>query len=174
MENTHRVLKLAFIISIILGIAFGTGWLCGYNRGARSCKSDFAEVDHTVTADTVRDTIFTSAPVARATKTAGTKRVTVSVAADERGDTTSGTIEIDLPLTLTEYGDSTYRAWVSGYMATLDSIEVYQKTVTVTEKITLRERKKWGFTIGPSVGVGWTGEKFSPMVGVSLTYGFSF
>lgn len=85
---------------------------------------------------------------------------------------------VQIPITQKEYADSSYRAWVSGYMASLDSIEIYNRTVLVTEKvtetITKQARRKWGFTVGPTLGAGWNGSHFAPYIGLGLTWGFSF
>lgn len=82
--------------------------------------------------------------------------------------------EVEVPIMQKEYADSTYRAWISGYMASLDSIEIYNKTQLIEETIFVTSRKRWGFTVGPSVGGGWNGRNFSPYIGVGITWGFSF
>lgn len=78
------------------------------------------------------------------------------------------------------YKDSTYTAHVSGYFASLDSIEVYNKNTFIHDStyvlkvVTVKEKpKKWHF--GPSVGITLGGGRIEPSVGVSLSYSiFSF
>lgn len=68
-----------------------------------------------------------------------------------------------------EYGDSTYRAVISGYRPVLEHIEVYPKTVTITRTITEAARNK-RFGVGVHVGYGVTSEGLSPYVGAGLSY----
>lgn len=81
-------------------------------------------------------------------------------------------VAVEIPITQKEYADSTYRAWVSGYMANLDSIQIYNHTEIITETITREKRRKWGLTIGPSAGAGWDGRKLTPYVGIGITWGY--
>ena len=81
------------------------------------------------------------------------------------GDTVRDTVY--LPITQKIYKDSLYTAYVSGYCAKLDSIEVYSKTRTMF----IRERaKRKRFGLGVQVGYGITGNKLSPYVGVGVSY----
>jgi len=81
------------------------------------------------------------------------------------GDTVRDTVY--LPITQKIYKDSLYTAYVSGYRAKLDSIEVYSKTRTMF----IRERaKRKRFGLGVQVGYGITGNKLSPYVGVGVSY----
>lgn len=76
--------------------------------------------------------------------------------------------ELEIPITQTEYADTNYRAWVSGYEARLDSLHIH----TVRETVTIREppgkRKRWG--IGLYVGYGMTPQGLQPSAGVSINY----
>lgn len=71
------------------------------------------------------------------------------------------------------YSDSTYTAWVSGYQTNLDSIEVYQRTVTnyitneVTKTVTKIKKPKWVISVGG--GIGYNG-KVEPYVGLNAGY----
>lgn len=81
------------------------------------------------------------------------------------GDTVRDTVY--LPITQKIYKDSLYTAYVSGYRAKLDSIEVYSKTRTMF----VRERaKRKKFGLGVQAGYGITGNKVSPYVGVGVSY----
>jgi hypothetical protein len=84
------------------------------------------------------------------------------------------TLFVSLPRERKVYQDSSYRAVVSGYMPSLDSM-----TVTVTKTSFVPSRKRWSVGIGPSVGLGWVspiggnagmGTYFG--VGVSFSYNF--
>lgn len=68
------------------------------------------------------------------------------------GDTVHDTVFIYIPISQKVYKDSLYTAWVSGYQAKLDSIEVYQKTQTIYIRDKLK-RKRFG--VGVQVGYGY-------------------
>lgn len=79
------------------------------------------------------------------------------------------TATVTIPITQKRYSDSTYTAWVSGYEAQLDSIEVYQRTQTIYNTVT--ERRKippWGVGITACYGVGKGG--LTPYIGIGVTY----
>lgn len=77
-------------------------------------------------------------------------------------------VYIEVPIYHKEYKDSTYQAWVSGYRVNLDSINVFQKTITEIHRI--REPpKRWG--LGVQVGAGYCGDKIiRPYIGVGISY----
>jgi hypothetical protein len=80
------------------------------------------------------------------------------------GDTVRDTVY--LPITQKIYKDSLYTAYVSGYRAKLDSIEVYSKTRTVF----IRERaKRKRFGLGVQAGYGFSGNKTSLYIGVGVS-----
>lgn len=67
--------------------------------------------------------------------------------------------------------DSTYTAWVSGVVPSLDSIRTYRETRYVDRHVyhTIREKpKRWG--IGLSAGYGFSDKGVVPYIGVSLNY----
>ena len=75
------------------------------------------------------------------------------------------TVTVEVPISQQVYVDSTYRAWVSGYRAALDSIHVYPTTRII--RIQERTRpKRW--SVGPYVGVDAI--SLRPSVGVSVQY----
>ena len=76
-----------------------------------------------------------------------------------KGDT------VFLPVIQKEYLTSDYRAWVSGYNAALDSIDVFPQTVYITKKIPAR---RWGLGVSTGYGVGQSG--LSPYIGVGVYY----
>ena len=80
------------------------------------------------------------------------------------GDTVRDTVY--LPITQKIYKDSLYTAYVSGYRAKLDSIEVYSTTRTMF----VRERaKRKRFGLGVQAGYGFSGNKATPYVGVGVS-----
>lgn len=101
--------------------------------------------------DTIRDTI----PVPVYVRVVDS--VPVPVFIPVLGDTVRDTVY--LLITQKVYRDSLYTAYVSGYRAKQDSIEVYGRTNTITIREQSR-RKRWGLGVqagnraGPYVGVG--------------------
>lgn len=81
-------------------------------------------------------------------------------------------VDAELPITQKEYEGENYRAWVSGYEAKLDSVEVYSRreVVTIREPPDKRNKrnKRWG--VGVSAGYGVTPSGMQPWVGVSISY----
>ena len=115
----------------------------------------------TVRIDTVRDTV--PVPVYESVVDSFPFVVPVPVPGDTVRDT------LHLPITQKIYKDSLYSAYVSGYRAKLDSIEVYSKTRTVF----VRERvKRKRFGLGVQAGYGFSGNKLTPYVGVGVSYSF--
>lgn len=80
------------------------------------------------------------------------------------------TIWAQLPREAKVYQDSAYRAAVSGFRPSLDSIEVYRKmqTVIVTQNVRIPP-PRWSW--GVQTGVGWNpGGGVSPYIGVGIQY----
>ena len=76
-------------------------------------------------------------------------------------------VDVRLEMTQRVYRDSMYTAWVSGYMAQLDSIEVYRRTERVS--ISVRERRG-RFGLGAVVGLGYARGGVAPFVGIGVYY----
>jgi hypothetical protein len=79
-------------------------------------------------------------------------------------------IAVEIPITQKVYEDSTYKAYVSGFKPSLDSIFVYPSKEVQTIKIKPKP-KRWG--IGVQVGYGLTLQpqpKFAPYIGVGISY----
>ena len=66
------------------------------------------------------------------------------------GDTVREPIVVPVPINQKEYLTENYHAWISGYNAALDSIDVFPKTVYVTKKIPDR---RWGLGVIGGYGV---------------------
>ena len=128
-----------------------------------------ARVEH-VSGEVVRDTIITNridtirdtvpVPVYESVVDSFPFVVPVPVPGDTVRDT------LYLPITQKTYKGSLYTAYVSGYRAKLDSIEVYSKTRTVF----VRERvKRKRFGLGVQAGYGIAGNKLGPYVGIGVS-----
>lgn len=126
----------------------------------------------------VYDTIpvFIDTPIPRDSTVIRYKTVTVPVydtIKTYHADTLhSDSVTVTLPITQKIYRDSTYEAWVSGYVPALDSIRIFQPITTITNTVTNTEirykQKRWG--LGVQVGIGVTPSKIEPYVGIGVSY----
>lgn len=141
------------VLLIVLLIA-GLSSVIGYGYGRR--------VEHSPSvADTVhiRDTVRDSIPylVIETVVQEIPELFPVYITLD--GDTIQELVYIPVPITQKEYQTENYRAWVSGYKPSLDSVWVYP------EKIIIREKpRRWGIGVIAGYGIGRNG--LSPYVGV--------
>ena len=85
-------------------------------------------------------------------------------------DTTE--IDVILPRTYAVYGDSTYRAVVSGIEPRLDTMAVFPKTkiqyITKTVTKTVTKKTRWG--LGVHIGGGLVKDKVRPYIGAGVSY----
>jgi hypothetical protein len=127
----------------------------------RNREAEVVEVE-VVRTDTVRitDTIVIVRPICTI------KRVTDTLLIHTT-DTLMREVVVSLPREEKVYEDSTFRAVVSGYRPSLDSMQVYQRhsVVKVTERI---KPPRWSF--GLQGGVGITPKGVQPYFGVGATY----
>lgn len=71
------------------------------------------------------------------------------------------------------YRTDDYEAWVSGFLPSLDSCNVFRETRLITTEITKKERKKrFGLGVQAGYGVGLSDGKIRPVpyIGVGLSY----
>lgn len=189
MDRKVKTIYILISVCLLLAAALGLTLL-------KDCRHEGTGPPGVTTEKEVKlevkyDTASVTAPEPKGGETLLRTETRSLPAADKRrerpkgGETASGhggeeqgagrdSVEVEIPITQKEYGDSTYHAWVSGYMANLDSIRVYTRKEYRTETVRLRERRRWGFTIGPTVGAGWNGQKIAPYIGLGVTWGYSF
>ena len=119
----------------------------------------------------VRDTIRESYPQYITQTIVRTERVEMPI-----NDTiiVRDTIEVEIPITERTYLDEEYKAVVEGYNPILKSIEVYPKTAYITTTETIKERKRWGVSIGIQGGYGITPKGYQPYAGVGVSFGYNF
>jgi len=139
-----------------------------YNCGRQETATD----KQILYVDTIYDTIRVAHPVAVESVTVRHEVVPImryrdSVRVEARDSIVVRDSVAIVPISQKIYRDSIYTAWVSGYKPSLDSIEVYQRTITIKERA-----KRWG--IGAQMGYGLTPKGFQPYVGVGVSYNISF
>lgn len=136
-------------------------FISGYDYASKHCYNVCTVTDTIIKTDTVTiapDTVYREVAL-------GEKMVKVVV-----HDTLfrTDTITDILPFVQREYRDSNYNAWVSGYEPALDSIKVFPRTVTVKERVTVKEKsRRWGVFGGIGIGVS---DRITPCVGVGIGY----
>lgn len=167
--------------SFIGGCATAAAVLAATALLLRGCQKDLPPTSQEVTIETVTDTVEvlvrTPVPVDSIVHRYVTVRVpiadTVQIAAASQTQTPhADSVNVSLPLTQRVYSDSTYQAWVSGYMPALDSIRILQPVTTVTRTVTNTETRyrtrRWG--LGIHAGVGLTPNKPQPYIGIGIQY----
>lgn len=149
---------------IVIGLLLALGlFSLGALYGSRCGKEKLVEVRDTVT---VVDTVRVIKPVAKDSVIVRTEKVYVKVSAEPTltenehlidGNNMMDSVLVEVPIEQKVYEDSTYKAWVSGYMPSLDSINVYQRTevITVTK---FQKPKKWSLGIGAGASLGTDGK----------------
>ena len=140
MKDSTRLLTLLFTFLLF--------WVIGFFFGHRTRKSPEPEIIRDTTIVTRYDTITKEKPVpvySYIHDTVRTYSQTVYHA----------TVQVDVPIEVKVYQeDSLYRAVVSGWRPSLDTLVVYPKTTEITITNTVKvPPPKWGFgvTAGPSV-----------------------
>ena len=143
----------------------------------RSCDGE-PPVQTVVRTDTliVRDTIHDSVPklvyqeVVRYVKeTPISLHDTVYMSKNEENVYLTDSGKVIVPISRKVYtDDSTYRAVVSGYKATLDQIDIYRKQTVITNTVT--KDRRWNFGLTGGIGYGLTTHKPDVFVGVGVTY----
>lgn len=157
----RELIRTLLGILLIAGIAFGIG--LGYGRRTARMPVRLSFVNDTVQV-TKTDTIWREKPVFVASSVI--RHDTVRLATLERD-----TVFVDVPIERRVYQeDSLYRAVVSGWHPSLDTLMVYPKTTTITirEKVPVPDRRRWG--IGIQAGAGATRNGLTPYIGVGVSY----
>jgi hypothetical protein len=136
--------------------------------GRRSVKPEIVEIHRTDTMwmrDTVRETVLV--PKIRYLTRVDTVLLLVP------GDTVK--VPVLVPISRNVYEGEDYRAVVSGFRASLDTLDIFRKTQTVTNTVVQRvevpgKPKRWG--IGVSAGYALTPQGVKPYIGAGISYSF--
>lgn len=136
--------------------------------GRRSVKPEIVEIHRTdtvVVRDTVRETVLV--PKIRYLTRVDTVLLPVP------GDTVE--VPVLVPISRKVYEGEDYRAVVSGFRASLDTLDIFRKTQTVTNTVVQRvevpgKPKRWG--IGVSAGYALTPQGVKPYIGAGISYSF--
>ena len=136
--------------------------------GRRSVKPEIVKIHRTdtvVVRDTVRETVLV--PKVRYLTRVDTVLLKVP------GDTVE--VPVLVPISQNVYEGEDYRAVVSGFRASLDTLDIFRKTQTATNTVVQRvevpgKPKRWG--IGVSAGYALTPQGVKPYIGAGISYSF--
>lgn len=136
--------------------------------GRRSVKPEIVEI-HTTDTVVVRDTVRETALVPKVRYLTRVDTVLLLVP----GDTVK--VPVLVPISRKVYEGEDYRAVVSGFRASLDTLDIFRKTQTVTNTVVQRvevpgKPKRWG--IGVSAGYALTPQGVKPYIGAGISYSF--
>lgn len=134
--------------------------------GRRSVKPEIVKIhrkDTVVVRDTVRETVLV--PEVRYLTRVDTVLLKVP------GDAVK--VPVLVPISRKVYEGEDYRAVVSGFRASLDTLDIFRKTQTVTNTVVQRvevpgKPKRWG--IGVSAGYALTPQGMKPYIGLGVQY----
>lgn len=118
--------------------------------------------------DVIRDTVFSTdtvkVPIPAASSETIVRYSAYPVVVPGDTITVHDTVFVYIPITQKVYHDSLYTAWVSGYSAKLDSIELYnrERTIFIHDKV---KRKRFG--LGVQAGYGYPHGGY---VGIGISY----
>ena len=132
----------------------------GVNYGEKRAECDYKE---RVVVEYRHDTITRVKPV----YIASTPEISTDTLILREHDT----IAVPVPIERRVYADSNYRAVVSGWHPSLDSISVYPTTrvITIERERVEKERSRWGLGIQAGAGLSANGVAV-PYVGVGVQY----
>jgi hypothetical protein len=123
-----------------------------------------SQVVEVVRTDTVMvtDTLLVVQPICTETRVTDTVRVVLR-------DTLLRLVEVRVPIEQRVYEDSTFRAYVSGFRPTLDSIEIIRPRteIRIRERV---EQKPPRWSLGIQGGYGVTPKGVQPYVGIGVAY----
>lgn len=136
--------------------------------GRRSVKPEIVEI-HTTDTVVVRDTVRETVLVPKVRYLTRVDTVLLKVP----GDTVE--VPVLVPISHKVYEGEDYRAVVSGFRASLDTLDIFRKTQTVTNTVVQRvevpgKPKRWG--IGVSAGYALTPQGVKPYIGAGISYSF--
>lgn len=146
------------VLSLLLALSVIFQYLYHSNRNStgNSLKTD------TVTITKI-DTVTVTKPVIQ-------YKYITKVITDTLYNTDSIKVPVHIPIERAIFQDSTYRAVVSGYRASLDTIQVYPIHTYTTITNTIIKQKRFNIGIQAGVGYGICTKKPDVYVGLGVSY----
>ena len=157
--------------ALIALVWFVIGCICGFFM----CKGVY---DRPIKETIVRDTVTVTDTISRYyPKPVGVERVKteykwltrVTTDTVTRFSVQHDSVLVEVPITSKHYNAPEYDAWVSGYMPSLDSINVYQRTEYITETVTLsKPPNRFSIGLQGGYGYGFKSKQLEPYVGIGI------
>lgn len=146
------------VLSLLLALSITFQYLYHSNRNSaeNSIKTD------TVTITKI-DTVTLIKPVIQ-------YRYITQVITDTLYNTDSIKVPVQIPIETKIYQDTTYRAVVSGYRASLDTIQVYPIHAITTITNTIIKQKRFNIGVQAGVGYGFFNKKPDVYLGFGVSY----
>ena len=162
-------MKKSIIIALAVILAVAASFWAGGEFARRRGLAPAGKPDTVLVTRWIRDSI----PVVKDSIVYRTKIVPLPVhdtTVTEFETVSHDTVLVEVPIVeKTYYGDN-YKATIRGFQPELVDIWVKQTERTIT----VPYRKRWSFTAGPQVGVGFTPQGVQPYAGAGVSFGYSF
>lgn len=146
------------VLSLLLVLSIVFQYLAYSNRKSEenSLRTDMLTI-------TKIDTVTITKPVVK-------YRYLTKVITDTLYNTNSVLVPVQIPITANVYQDSTYRAVVSGYRTSLDTIQVYPVHTTIIITNTITKQKRFNIGIQAGVGYGCFNKNPDVYIGLGVSY----
>lgn len=141
----------------------------------RRCENPAQVIERVVYDTIVRiDTLRVPVPVEKEVRVLRIDTLRLLAVQDADSTDSADSVDVLMPRQSKVYEDSTFRVVVSGYDATLDSMQIYAKNQYIYVNRTVERAGKAPrvtVTVGPQVGVGVTPKGIQPYAGVGISVG---
>ncbi len=161
----RQIWILALVAALVAAVS-ALSWRLGYRAAVASTGSATVTPPDTLI---IRDTVTVELPVPTLTTIIDTilvVRPDIIVIRD--------TVYARLPKERKEYSGADYRAVVSGYQPSLDLIQVFPETKTITQTVSapLRKRSHWSIALQAGYGLTLQSNRITrlPYIGAGLSY----
>lgn len=123
------------------------------------------QIVEVVRTDTLRvtDTVLVVQPICTERRVTDTLRVTLR-------DTLLRLVDIHVPIEQRIYEDSTFKAYVSGFRPSLDSIEIRKPRTEIHIRERIENKKPPRWSLGIQGGYGLTPKGMQPYIGIGVAY----
>ena len=114
----------------------------------------------------LHDTIRVATPVPTHTE----PNINIEILWTPDPDDNADTIAVPVPIERKTYEDSSYRAVVSGWHPSLDTLDIFQKTTIIEKETPVPVKTSPRWSLGVTAGYGAGKDGLTPFVGVGVTY----
>ena len=167
--------KLIAILALVIFVGCVIG---AFFFGRSTTRTDIVHTDVERDTIVVRDTIreYYPSEVSSSLAHIGKQYLRVGMPLLVLRDTVTevDSVLVEIPIIERTYESDEYRAVIEGFNPRLKSMEVYPRTVYVNTSEIVKERKRWGVSLGVQGGYGITPVGWQPYAGVGVSFGYNF